>query len=369
MKRELWCCPSCPQTSTRHWNLKTHIKRRHGGIGLPFCRAEHAYINYNENIKHRQSNGGINPTTGELKNPHDFDSFAGLDKAQEAADKLVEINECYSKVYHQAEVQHILKTCMDKYATALDPAVLDFDVVAATKISRFFETLRKINFQSTTFHSASTARDADSPTKNFMDDALKRFEDLVRQRSQSDINSSVVPTTPDLSFLSFMSQFGIGVPSQESSPTVPNTDPKIGGNRSSSTETSSPPSSSDDPSESPERFSPTGTAAIPSPTRKDDENSTAGLSISTERSSISTRPARRKKSALNKSQLTARKLAALETVLLKFLPPLEVEKFVTECRDHARTHGHTRLADDLLKSARIVSLQGPSNFAAARSQK
>jgi hypothetical protein len=30
-----WCCPHCSQTSSRHWNLKKHIKRRHQGIGRP----------------------------------------------------------------------------------------------------------------------------------------------------------------------------------------------------------------------------------------------------------------------------------------------------------------------------------------------
>jgi hypothetical protein len=30
-----WCCPNCRQTSSRHWNLKTHIERRHHRIGQP----------------------------------------------------------------------------------------------------------------------------------------------------------------------------------------------------------------------------------------------------------------------------------------------------------------------------------------------
>jgi hypothetical protein len=30
-----WCCPHCSQTSSRHWNLKKHIERRHHGIGQP----------------------------------------------------------------------------------------------------------------------------------------------------------------------------------------------------------------------------------------------------------------------------------------------------------------------------------------------
>ena len=30
-----WYCPRCPQTSSRHWNLKKHIERWHHGIGQP----------------------------------------------------------------------------------------------------------------------------------------------------------------------------------------------------------------------------------------------------------------------------------------------------------------------------------------------
>ena len=33
--RQKWHCPHCSQTSSRHWNLKTHIGRKHQGIGQP----------------------------------------------------------------------------------------------------------------------------------------------------------------------------------------------------------------------------------------------------------------------------------------------------------------------------------------------
>jgi len=95
----------------------------------------------------------MNPMIGRQNNPVDSEAFAGLDKAQEAADKLLVIKKCYSKVYPPDLVHDILKACADKYAMALDPAVLDFDVIAATKFSKFFETLRRINLQSVAFHS------------------------------------------------------------------------------------------------------------------------------------------------------------------------------------------------------------------------
>jgi hypothetical protein len=33
MRREPYHCPHCHQTCSRHWNMKVHIQRKHGGIG------------------------------------------------------------------------------------------------------------------------------------------------------------------------------------------------------------------------------------------------------------------------------------------------------------------------------------------------
>jgi hypothetical protein len=39
---EKWHCPysNCPQSSTRHWNLKTHFDRRHNGLGNPIRKSQ-----------------------------------------------------------------------------------------------------------------------------------------------------------------------------------------------------------------------------------------------------------------------------------------------------------------------------------------
>jgi hypothetical protein len=36
-------CPCCPQTSSRYWNLKTHIKRQHNGVGVPITAQNDNY--------------------------------------------------------------------------------------------------------------------------------------------------------------------------------------------------------------------------------------------------------------------------------------------------------------------------------------
>ena len=33
MRKEPYHCPHCHQTCSRHWNMKVHIQRKHGGIG------------------------------------------------------------------------------------------------------------------------------------------------------------------------------------------------------------------------------------------------------------------------------------------------------------------------------------------------
>jgi hypothetical protein len=41
-----WKCPNCPQTSSRYWNLMTHIRRKHNGIGQPKKESESSSFHY-----------------------------------------------------------------------------------------------------------------------------------------------------------------------------------------------------------------------------------------------------------------------------------------------------------------------------------
>lgn len=94
-----------------------------------------------------------------------------------------------------------------------------------------------------------------------------------------------------------------------------------------------------------------------SPTLKDDNDTTGESPVqageSTQRTSPSTRSVNKKQTNTDNSQVTAEKLAMLEAVLSKRLPPQKVMRFVTECRNHAQIHGHTGVLDDLLKSPKI----------------
>ena len=43
MRKEPYHCPHCHQTCSRHWNMKVHIQRKHGGVGQqPIESASHS---------------------------------------------------------------------------------------------------------------------------------------------------------------------------------------------------------------------------------------------------------------------------------------------------------------------------------------
>jgi hypothetical protein len=44
-KKEDWLCPHCYQRSHRHWNIKTHIKRKHDAIGQPIKAGSSTFNN------------------------------------------------------------------------------------------------------------------------------------------------------------------------------------------------------------------------------------------------------------------------------------------------------------------------------------
>lgn len=353
MKRELWFCPSCPQTSTRRWNLKTHIERRHGGIGLPVRRAAQAiqsdtHVNYPEYSPHQQLNYysqwqvGVDPNMRQRNKPDDIDPFADLNKAQEAANKLAAIKKYYSKLYPPGVVQGIIQMCLNKYSCSFDPAVLDYDLALANKLANFSDTLGKHHGNSNPFQWPSTPNfDARScagyvgtPIDAEVNDALKRFERVIRQGSPSSFNStgnspSYVQPPSILSFAEFMAQVG---PTHDH---AHNTDPSVGYAHSPSTMSSS------------SSFSEVGRDSNTSPPQNNKQSTTGR---STVHSSASHRSAR--KNHADKNQETSAKLAELETVLSKRLPTQEVARIVNECRDDARIHGHTGVLDHVLRSAR-----------------
>ena len=66
MRKELgrqkakWHCPHCSQASSRHWNLKTHIRRKHQGIGQPIGEDEWHFIPDMMSLQKNDNNYGLN---------------------------------------------------------------------------------------------------------------------------------------------------------------------------------------------------------------------------------------------------------------------------------------------------------------------
>ena len=42
MRKEPYHCPHCHQTCSRHWNMKVHIQRKHGGLRQPIASVSHS---------------------------------------------------------------------------------------------------------------------------------------------------------------------------------------------------------------------------------------------------------------------------------------------------------------------------------------
>jgi hypothetical protein len=75
MKTKGGCCPYCSQTSSRHWNMQVHIKRRHSGIGEP-------RLSYNINSS-KKWNGDFNNQLN-INNPNDNPPFTFATQRRES---------------------------------------------------------------------------------------------------------------------------------------------------------------------------------------------------------------------------------------------------------------------------------------------
>ncbi len=161
MKRELWYCPHCPQNSTRHWNLKTHIKRKHAAKGLPVHRASSSMraevdVNFGEinahekqRLYYQEQRSSINPTRSRRNDVGDSDPYDTWDKTQEDLDKLLEIKKILSKCFPPQEAHEITKGYWDIYQETQDRSVLDVALAMIGRSARCVDTLEQLSFQGT----------------------------------------------------------------------------------------------------------------------------------------------------------------------------------------------------------------------------
>ena len=72
-------CPDCEYVSTRHWNVKSHIKKKHGGVGEPvrvYGRHELAISEQQSTLSHENSLQNLTNDNLELI---EFESFNSND--------------------------------------------------------------------------------------------------------------------------------------------------------------------------------------------------------------------------------------------------------------------------------------------------
>ena len=98
--RQKWHCPHCSQTSSRRWNLKTHIGRKHQGIGQPVREdGTHSIATSNaamQFIPHRMMSLQNNKNNNEMNHqihPNSFSRPLYLRKEEDAPKKRDAVEE------------------------------------------------------------------------------------------------------------------------------------------------------------------------------------------------------------------------------------------------------------------------------------
>jgi hypothetical protein len=117
-----WYCPYCSQTSSRHGNLKVHIKRKHQGIGEPVREDKWHYTrattsstpaHFIPDIMSWHNNNNYHPNQ---RYPQTFSSTSPYFKKEQDTSKkrdvLDEFLEFWRPFYQKwKEIIEIIKTC------------------------------------------------------------------------------------------------------------------------------------------------------------------------------------------------------------------------------------------------------------------
>jgi hypothetical protein len=96
---EIYCCPHCNQTSTRRWNLKIHIDRRHAGAGRPIPKIATEPIwtgGVGYKTRFKNNNFSITNHNPKADDPEDF-----LEQSLQPLRKLKEFKDLYSELSGQ----------------------------------------------------------------------------------------------------------------------------------------------------------------------------------------------------------------------------------------------------------------------------
>jgi hypothetical protein len=101
-----WRCPCCPQSSSRQWNIKIHIKRHHGGVGDPLKAENDYYSNRTSSYHPHQRHYPHGPSFSSTVAPKKED-FQGSDLFDSIIPILRKNVEFYDLVRRLPSQQHV----------------------------------------------------------------------------------------------------------------------------------------------------------------------------------------------------------------------------------------------------------------------
>jgi hypothetical protein len=126
--RKKWHCPHCSQTSSRQWNFKTHIGKKHQGIGQPIeedgmhsITTSNAAMQFIPDIRMSLQNNNNNYGLNHQVHPNSFSRSLYLRKEEETPKKRDALDEWLEFwrpiIQKMKEIQEILKTANELFSS------------------------------------------------------------------------------------------------------------------------------------------------------------------------------------------------------------------------------------------------------------
>ena len=216
-----WKCPQCPQNSARHWNLVTHIRRQHRGVGQPINKGipsrgrnlVRTHINYPD--PYNSSRNSINYHKQAIRGDGDIidDTYRFFTEMEEKRRKLEKINEIASNFLPvPIQTPHTDSSAISLKDMVLGPPITPSQVNPHPKASvQTYITSNKTTIQKTSREKSLPRGETKSPSNeggvsppanvkevfkfdmfgNFVDyyrvtkDLIEGLRDFVKQREKS----------------------------------------------------------------------------------------------------------------------------------------------------------------------------------------
>ena len=127
-----YACPNCEYNSTRHWNVKLHINKKHGGFGEPARPYGRRELTFNERQGSPNSNNrAIQNTINEFPQLGEFGNFDRNDEREmQLAKKLKTIVPQFLEFERLIRLHIPSEDIWTDIATTILPAIRSSDPVS-----------------------------------------------------------------------------------------------------------------------------------------------------------------------------------------------------------------------------------------------